>query len=407
MFRSKPVALVLCLLGLASINCSAAWIATTPLPDGYSDHAMVYWNGFLYHTGGVSATGGSADGTNVFYAPLGGSGTVGLWKATTSLPAAVSGHAGIAANGYVYVLGGEHYTVVNGGVPSSTVYFAKTNSDGSLGAWQTTTAMPHALYTFSASVWNNTIYIAGGTDQQNTYNTVYSATIQTNGTLSAWTTQPSLPVAIVGQAQAGNGVIYVTGGSIDDGLVVSAAVYYSRINGDGSLAGWNQTTALPEAEFGLGAVAARGYLFTLGGWNSVPTNGFYGVTMQANGLLGAWAAGTPLPAALNNFGTAVTASNIFVSGGVGNSGTSSAVFSINLPPPVPTLTALGFATNGGFQVKLTSSTNTSFRLQTSADFTNWVTISSGITDATGTLNFLDTNTAAFPQRFYRADWSLP
>jgi N-acetylneuraminic acid mutarotase len=391
---------------LAPIPSGASWITTTSLPDGYSDHALVYWNGFLYQTGGSSATRGVTDGTNVFYSQLGGGGTTGLWKSTTSLPAAIRDHAGAAANGCVYVLGGEHY-VSGTEVVSSTVYYAQTNANGSLGAWQTTTALPHALYLHSAAVWSNTIYIVGGTDNINFYSNVYSATIQTNGSLSAWNAVTSLPAAVVGQAEAVNGVLYVIGGSINQDSQVTAAVYYSKINGDGSLAGWSQTAPLPQALTGLGAIAAGGYVFFIGGWNSVPTNGFFAAIARGGGSLGPWTSGTPLPAALYNLGTAVTGSNIFVSGGLGNSGASSSVFSITLPPPVPVLTPLGFATNGNFQVGLTSATNTSFSLQASANLTNWTTIGNGVTDVTGSLTFQDTNATAFPQRFYRADWPLP
>ena len=404
--RRSSVAVTFCLLCFAPFISVASWTTTTPLPDGYSDHALVYWNGFLYQTGGSSATRGVVDGTNVFYALVSG-GTVGVWSRTTSLPAAISSHASVAANGFVYVLGGEQYSVANGEVVTHAVYYAQTNSNGSLGAWQTATPMPHALYLLSAAVWNNTIYIVGGTDNQGFYGTVYSATIQPNGSLSAWSAQTTLPVGIVGQAEAANGVLYVVGGSINEDSLVTASVYYSKINADGSLGGWAQTTPLPQALTGLGAITARGYVFSLGGWNSVPTNGFSGAVVQGDGALGPWTPGSSLPAALYNFGTTVTASNIFISGGLGNTGPSSSVFSIALPPPVPTLAYLGFATNGSFGVKLTSSTNTSFSLQASTNFTTWTNIGSGVTDATGSLTFQDANAASFPRRFYRASWPLP
>jgi hypothetical protein len=290
---------------------------------------------------------------------------------------------------------------------TNAVHFAQTNSNGSLGAWQTATPMPHALYLLSAAVWNNTIYVVGGTDNESFYGTVYSAAIQPNGSLSAWTAQATLPTAVVGQAEAANGVLYVVGGSINQDSQVTAAVYYSIINPDGSLGGWSQTAALPQASTGLGAVTARGYVFTVGGWNSVPTNAFCGAVVQGAGALAPWTSGSSLPVALYDLSAAITTSNIFVSGGLGNSGPSSAVFSITLPPPVPALTNLGFTTNGSFLVKLTSSTNTIFSLQASTDFTNWTNIGTGVTDSSGSLTFQDANAATFPRRFYRADWPLP
>jgi hypothetical protein len=259
-------------------------------------------------------------------------------------------------------------------------------------------------------VWNNTIYIAGGTDNENYHSGVYSATIQANGTLLAWTAQTPLPVAVVGQAQAANGVLYVFGGFIDDENEVTAAVYYSRINADGSLAGWNQTAALPQPEFNLGAVAAGGQIYCAGGWNSSsgPTNGFYNAAVLGGGPLNAWTAGTPMPKALYAQGTASSGSYLFVSGGNSTNTASSNVFSIALPPPpaVATLTAQGMATNG-FQLKLTSTTNTGFGILATTNFTNWTNIGCGFTDTNGSLLFQDTNGPSFSERFYRAYWPLP
>ena len=79
-----------------------------------------------------------------------------------------------------------------------------------------------------------------------------------------------------------------------------------------------------------------------------------------------------------------------------------------LPPPAaPVLTSQGFATNGSFQLKLSSTTNTGFGILASTNLTNWTSIGSGATDTSGFLFFQDTNAAAFPSRFYRAYWPLP
>ncbi|MDB6016688.1 MAG: hypothetical protein JWR19_1177 [Pedosphaera sp.] len=81
-----------------------------------------------------------------------------------------------------------------------------------------------------------------------------------------------------------------------------------------------------------------------------------------------------------------------------------------VPPPTPlapVLLSQGIDTNGYFNLKLTSSTNTGFGIQASTNLTNWTSIGSGITDTNGSLFFADTNTATFPIRFYRAYWPFP
>jgi hypothetical protein len=74
------------------------------------------------------------------------------------------------------------------------------------------------------------------------------------------------------------------------------------------------------------------------------------------------------------------------------------------PPSAAVLSSPGLGTNGYFQLRLSSSTNTSFEIQASTNLADWTSIGSGITDTNGLLFFQDTNAAGFPSRFYRAFW---
>ena len=392
---SFMVVLTLALPGLA-----APWVQTTSLPDGYSGQSLAYFSNYLYQAGGLSEMNGYADGTNVFYAQVHNDGTIGNWNLATPLPDGVCYHAGVAANGFVYVLGGNHYNPEFGILLTNTVYCSKINSDGSLGAWNIANPLPQSLNSLSASVWNNTIYVACGGDGSLAVSNVYSAQIQSNGSLSNWTTQTSLPVAIYTQAQAANSYLYVLGGILNNETVVQS-VYYTKINADGSLAGWNQTVPLPQSESTFGAIAANGFVFSIGGYNgSVATSSFYVGAVNGNGSLGSWSSGTFLPTPIFDFAVANNNSYVFLTGGQNNSGQSlSAVYSMALPAPpvVPTMVAGSF-TNGNFQVQLASSTNTGCGLLASPDLINWTNIGWG---------FTDTNAASFPHRFYRAYWPLP
>ena len=77
------------------------------------------------------------------------------------------------------------------------------------------------------------------------------------------------------------------------------------------------------------------------------------------------------------------------------------------PPAAPALTPQGIGTNGNFQLKLASDTNTGFGFLASTNLTNWERIGWGFTGTNGLLSFPDTNAASFPRRFYRAYWPLP
>ena len=387
------------------------WVQTTPLPDGYQEQGLVYSSGFLYQTGGSSRLNGDQDGTNVFYAPVYTNGIVGVWNTGTQLPEAVLNHAAVTLNGFVYVLGGYHYTPASNDFISKVVYYSKIHSDGSIGPRQVANPMPYSAFFESASIWNNRIYIIGGwTSAQALTSAIYSANIQPDGSLSAWVAQTSVPDAIYTQGEVSNGYLYVLGGVVNGGEELINIVYYTRINADGTLGGWNPTQSLPQVTANPGAVAASGYIFTMTGFNgSSLLNTFYMASVAGDGSVGSWSAGTPLPQALTYSAAAVSDSYIFVSGGAANTGISSAVYSLNLPPPptTPALILPSSTTNGNFQLELTSSRNTGFGIQASTDLTTWIDIGWGFTDTNGDMLFQDTNAASFPNQFYRAYWPLP
>jgi hypothetical protein len=76
-------------------------------------------------------------------------------------------------------------------------------------------------------------------------------------------------------------------------------------------------------------------------------------------------------------------------------------------PAAPTLTVLGYGSNGVFRLELASSTNAGFEIQASANLVTWTNIGSGLTDSNGFLFFQDTNASGFSQRFYRAYRPVP
>lgn len=365
---------------------------------------------FLYQAGGGSYTSGSGDSENVFYAQVQTNGTIGAWKSATLLPEGVEFHAGLAANGFLYVLGGYHFPA-EGVYFTNVVYYAKIKSDGSVGSWLVANPLPYAVAYLSASVWKNTIYVVGGTDVNTDYSNVYSATIQSDGSLSSWISQPSLPIAISAQAEAANGMLYVLGGEIDNGAAVANSVYYSKINSDGSLAGWNQTTTLPEEKSYGSAVVASGRIFSMGGYNgSSIRNTLYIAQVMGDGTVGTWSVGTSLPQPLYSFAVASSGSYIFITGGQNSSALNvNTVYSMALPapPPAPALTKSNLVA-GTFNLRLTSTqTNTGFGLLASTNLVNWTNIGWGFTGTNGTLLLQDTNAASFPNRFYRAYWPLP
>lgn len=325
----------------ADLAGAASWTTTTPLPDAYRGHALVYSSNRLFHTGGVSYSGGIVDGTKVFSAPASDAGTVGAWTSAAALPEAVYYHAGAAVNGHLYVLGGFHYTDADGMAVSNVVYHGKIGADGAVGAWQTATPLPQPVFFASAAAWNGRIYVTGGWNGSALVSAVYSAEVQADGSLGLWVAQKSLPQAVYTHAAVSNGTLYVLGGTVNGGNDIQNSVYFAKINADGSLADWAATTPLPSPVSNHGAVVANGRVLVLGGWTgTAPTAAVHSSLIVAGGGLGGWAPEALLPRPLYLLASAASASHIFVSGGIDDMAIRSEFYSLPLPPPPPPADAL-------------------------------------------------------------------
>jgi hypothetical protein len=167
----------------------------------------------------------SVSQTAVYYAKLNADGSTSSWTTSgTSLPLSRQDHSSVAANGYIYVIGG--CTCANG---QTTIYYAKVNANGSLGSWATNTSNPLTvgLYDHSSVVVNGYVYVIGGTTGSTPQSAVYYAKLNANGTIGAWSTSANtLPLArLVGSAVTSNGYIYYMGGH--NGTTYQSTVYYT------------------------------------------------------------------------------------------------------------------------------------------------------------------------------------
>ncbi|HEX7023207.1 MAG TPA: hypothetical protein VF187_00190 [Gemmatimonadales bacterium] len=241
------------------------WSATTELPVALSGHALAFAQlpgvtplRVIYSVGGAGAAGAPVTTVNVATVGLGPA--VGVWTATTPLPAAVAFHALVVATpanaritgtGFLYVLGGA---VDAAGAPTTAVYRGTLAADGTVSAWAAVTALPAPLHSLGAVIFHGDLYVVGGATTGNApVATVYRSRIGAAGELGAWLPQPALPFR---RAHFGFGVfgnyLYAFGG--DSGVVApnsgvqsnttTSDPAYARINlrtGDIEAAGW--TTA--------------------------------------------------------------------------------------------------------------------------------------------------------------------
>ena len=244
------------------------------------------------------------------------------WTSGTSLPSSLQNSQAIVTNNRVYLLGGMTDTSTY----VSTVYTAIINSDGTLGTWSTGTSLPVGLANSQAIVTNNRVYLLGGaTGNYSRTSTVYTAIINSDGTLGTWSTGTSLPVGLANsQAVITNSMVYLIGG-YNGGA--TSAVYYAIINSDGTLGTWYTGTSLPGGIYGSQAIVTNNRVYLLGGYNSsdIPTSAVYYAIINSDGTLGTWYTGTSLPAALASSQAVITNNKLYLLGGITSSSPLSTV----------------------------------------------------------------------------------
>ena len=232
------------------------------------------------------------------------------WSGGTSLPGALSLSQAIVTRNRVYLLGGLYDSAV------ATVYTAPINSDGTLGTWSTGPSLPVAVFSAQVVITKNRVYLLGGINASYAdISTVYTAPINSDGTLGGWSTGPSLP-GILSQSQAivTKNRVYLLGGAI--GFSSVANVYTAPINSDGTLGGWSTGTSLPAALSKSQAIVTQNRVYLLGGTNGgSPLSTVYTAPINGDGTLGAWSTGTSLPAALAESQAIVTQNRVYLLGG--------------------------------------------------------------------------------------------
>ncbi len=265
-----------------------------------------------------NTTNGTIESTNP------GNGTCSGWCSSSqyNLPTSLAKFSLVAYNGFLYALGGQDVSCVAGNATGDsgickTVYVAKLGANGEPQLWHPTDSnksnwsywyragdLPSPRSAIKVVAYNSRLYLLGGTTSSggttSVSNAAQVADITPNGTLSAWSATTSLPTSLTGYtAQAYNDRLYVVGGATSATGSPTAAVYYNKINPDGTLNSWVPTTTLATARMSNGGDFGAiwgGYLYVSGGCNATNSSGYCTsissdtqvASINADGSLDAW-----------------------------------------------------------------------------------------------------------------------
>jgi hypothetical protein len=285
------------------------------------------YDNHIYILGGYSDTLGAGQAL-VQMATLNTDGSTGTWTTTTSFSIGRHGLSCAASNGYLYIAGGTEYPTSNTnckntGVASNLcndVQYAAINSDGTVSTWITSSSyFPNPRRNLGLTIYNGYIYMVGGFDWTVTPYTYYSdsryATINTDGSISAWATTSTINIARGAMGlYVNSGYMYVVGGvtvaSSGDCTSGSSTTYYcngvqfASINSNGTLGTWNYTHnstndgstfvsgfTTPRDTFTGGISNSYIYIAGGGGSGGNTATSQYAV-INSNGTVGTWTATT-------------------------------------------------------------------------------------------------------------------
>ncbi|HSJ55145.1 MAG TPA: CARDB domain-containing protein [Anaerolineae bacterium] len=253
---------------LLVVGIAGDWIVntnTTGLP-ARDRHTAVHHNGHIIVVGGKEID--NVVKGDVYYTTIDPiSHDLANWQKTTALPPAtypegLGWHASVVVHDRIYVLGG--YDDLN--QYYNTVSFAPINANGSVGSWSTTAPLPEALRLLQAAVVNDRIYVVGGRSSTETTNRVYFATPDpATGQIGGWTeTTPFAYATRAHMVAVQDDVLYVMGGT--EGAAISPKVHYARPDPvSGVISGYTSTTVMRNNLYGGAGLAYNGVLFTTGG----------------------------------------------------------------------------------------------------------------------------------------------
>jgi N-acetylneuraminic acid mutarotase len=249
--------------------------------------SAVAHNSVLYVFGGLNSS--TTASSSLLFAPLtGANGSVGSWVTSGRTLGTARWGAGAAAyDGRLYVVGG-----CTTGAPPCSTYLATseviTPNNGGVGMTSQTNASAWTAQSSPAVTargdlmsvaYNGNLYAIGGCTAYTSgacttwTNTIYVASINSDGSIGTWNTTLSLPAGrSYGGAVAYNGKLYVVGGSVS-GTGQDTAVFYYTINANGTLTGLADNTInyLGTGRSAFGIAVSGGYIYVAGGVDSTST----------------------------------------------------------------------------------------------------------------------------------------
>jgi N-acetylneuraminic acid mutarotase len=239
---------------------SNEWITMAPMPTPRSGFAVAVYQNKIYCIGGTIGNNAYIPNNEVFD-PASNS-----WQTKSSMPTPRADLSASEVNGKIYLIGGKHYS-------SITPNYNETNInevyDPTTDTWSAKTPMPIGTQGYASVVFDNKIYIMGGSRQPNSVgNTEIVDTNQVYDTQTDTWSQAArlLNATSYGAASLTVGVIaplriYLVGGFADNQFSGKTSAYDPQTNT------WSPAESMPTPRAYLSVVEINDILYALGGFD--------------------------------------------------------------------------------------------------------------------------------------------
>jgi len=309
---------------------------TSPIPTSIASNYLFTHNNKIYSIGGAN---GSTFESAVF-TQINADNTLGTWINLLSTTNRLW-HSGAKHNNHAYILGGARGDLIN----TNSVIYGTIDSNGDISSWTETTPLPLNLSLGSTVIYNNKIYFAGGSTNQESgsqaKSEIYVADINIDGTLGNWTIAGYLPESLLGFSMAEiNGHLIIIGGKNSQNEIISSVSRAQLDSITGNVGAWTQLTSLPKSQY-RGAISNHNNLIVVsGGYYISPSfnlinNVYYTEVDNTINTLTWTDSANKLPISMCCHSQTIYNNSLYIVGGWSN-GYLNSVYSSNLTIPTPT-----------------------------------------------------------------------
>lgn len=293
----------------AQADITSNWNAENNLPQYLASHTSFVFNDEIFIVGGAN----NLDYSEILKTNISGGG-LGDWSfQSSSLPQRRYWAAGVAKNNHVYQLGGASLQV--SGIYTDSVLIGSLEG-GELGSWIEQAPLPKKLGLGAVVISGDRIYFSGGFNSSTISNKLYSAPLNSDGSVGAWIDTSTMPDNLYGHGMIEHeGHLYVIGGR--NSILPTEYVYHSSINPDGSVSSWEIENLLPQALYRPAVAKVGNTILAVGGESSGGTQKtIYYTTINPDGSLEPWELSSNLlPIAAQGGSLALVNNYLYYTGG--------------------------------------------------------------------------------------------